>query len=774
MMSTIPLVSRLYRIDAQCYGGFAVDPDDPTRKFCVEVFVDGLRIAAAIADLFSDAAQELGLGDGCHGFVFNLAPTLFEGASQIEVRLANLSTPVGAPLLLSETANVVAEAEACGDVVWSGGLKFTGWTPDEGEEAPWVGAYLDGETIAETRANRWRHSDRPRVAARRGFEIHLPPRFADGRVWRVGFKTGDGRELSGSPVCFCAFERGLEESLSRLGATPGQKLQGQIFDRLLPSSLPFSLYDLQKDAFRPQPPAASGIQIGVLALDGEGLDATLASLWLQTHGAWTCGVLPGAGDAFSFETTELADFVLTHAGDVKWFLFVMPGVVLDEAALARFAEAIQHSPDAPLIYGDFEMTDEDGAAWPIALPAFDYERLLEQGYFCAAFLAPRRHVEAAIGKSVRNFFRMANVVFDDAAGGEPLHLPGPVARLPQGLFSGAGAALREATQAHLAARGVSAEATDLSDAATPICRVKRRFARKPRVSILIPTRNRKDLLAACLEFIYDAAARARSEIIVIDNDSSDPTTQSYLRKIAQDGVRVMPAPGAFNYSRINNLAALEARGDFLCFLNNDIVALDNGWLEEMLSRHVDDRVGAVGAKLLWPSKVVQHGGVTLGVNFAPIHAFRDRIDDDPGYAGLLRVAHCCAAVTAACMTTPRALFLEAKGFDEIRFPVNFNDVDYCLKLGALGRSVILTPHARLIHKESVSRGRDVTADASGRLQRELRNLREKWGEALINDPFYSPLLALNDPPYSALAWPPRSLRPRTRLVAPPRSIPAGF
>ena len=108
----------------------------------------------------------------------------------------------------------------------------------------------------------------------------------------------------------------------------------------------------------------------------------------------------------------------------------------------------------------------------------------------------------------------------------------------------------------------------------------------------------------------------------------------------------------------------------------------------------------MGAALLWPSGVVQHGGVVLGPKFAALHAFDDRIESDPGYTDLLRVAHECGAVTAACLLTERRLFLETGGFDEYRFPVNFNDVDYFLRLRAGGLRVVLTPHARLLHRKS--------------------------------------------------------------------------
>ena len=186
------------------------------------------------------------------------------------------------------------------------------------------------------------------------------------------------------------------------------------------------------------------------------------------------------------------------------------------------------------------------------------------------------------------------------------------------------------------------------------------------------------MLAQCIESIQPAL-KSRAEIIVVDNDSSDPETLDYLAMIEGDIAQVLRVPGDFNFARLNNIAASVATGDHLLLLNNDIKALDTDWLDEMLTRLAEPDVGAVGALLLWPSGIVQHGGVVLGPGFAATHAFNDRMRGDAGYGDLLRVAHQCSAVTAACLLTRRADFHLVGGLDEFRFPVNFNDVDYCLK-----------------------------------------------------------------------------------------------
>jgi GT2 family glycosyltransferase len=248
----------------------------------------------------------------------------------------------------------------------------------------------------------------------------------------------------------------------------------------------------------------------------------------------------------------------------------------------------------------------------------------------------------------------------------------------------------------------------------------------------------------------------------------------FLAAIDGRSARVLRVPGPFNFARLNNIAVHGARGEFVCLLNNDIESSEDKWLDEMLSRCSEPDVGAVGALLAWPSGVVQHGGVVIGSNLAASHAFKDRVRDDPGYTDLLRVAHQCSAVTAACMLTRRADYEHVGGFDEINFPINFNDVDYCLKLRALGKRIVFTPHAQLLHLESASRGQDRGTDRAARFERELRILRARWLHVLIEDPFYSPLLSLDSVPFSALAWPPRTFAPRTVEWPVPVLIPPGM
>ena len=258
-------------------------------------------------------------------------------------------------------------------------------------------------------------------------------------------------------------------------------------------------------------------------------------------------------------------------------------------------------------------------------------------------------------------------------------------------------------------------------------------------------------------------------MIVIDNDTSDPETLEYLEAIKSERVKVVPLSGSFNFAQLINQGAAHARGEFVLVMSNSLSALETGWLEEMLSRAAESDVGAVGAALLWPSGVVQHGGMVLGVGFAPVPAFGERIDGDPGYADQLIVAHECSGVAGGCLLTPRSTFLDVGGFDGVRFPLEYPEVDYCLRLRSRGFRVVLAPRARLRSRESARNRERQTQSAVAR--HELARLRSRWGEVLIEDPCYSPLLSLNAAPYSGLAWPPRNLAPRLPKSAPPRPFP---
>jgi GT2 family glycosyltransferase len=262
------------------------------------------------------------------------------------------------------------------------------------------------------------------------------------------------------------------------------------------------------------------------------------------------------------------------------------------------------------------------------------------------------------------------------------------------------------------------------------------------VSIVLPTKNRLDLLGPCIESLTRHAAGADFELVVLDNGSEDANALAFLERLAdQPNAQVLRRPGPFNYSAICNEGARAARRPFLLFLNNDVMALTPDWLALMLDHAAAPDVGAVGAKLLFPDGRLQHGGVVLGLDGFAGHVQRAVGADDLGYLGMLAWPREVSAVTGACMAVEANKFFEVGGFDEARLPIEYNDIDLCLRLAERGYKCVFEPRARLEHRESASRGDNPRLDS--RYASEHAYFRERWAKSLRDDPYFHPALSLD-------------------------------
>jgi len=262
----------------------------------------------------------------------------------------------------------------------------------------------------------------------------------------------------------------------------------------------------------------------------------------------------------------------------------------------------------------------------------------------------------------------------------------------------------------------------------------------PTVSLIVPTRNHMELLQTCLKGVESTDYPAM-EIIIVDNDSDDPRTLSYLANLDPARYRVIRHPGPFNFSTINNRAAQEANGQFLCLLNNDIEMIDPDWLKIMVLQAQREDVGAVGAQLLYPDGRLQHAGVVIGLGHAAGHAHRFLRPTEEGYFHRHSLPQFTMAVTAACLVVERERFLAVGGLDEGHFAVAFNDVDLCLRLNQRGWQSLYEPRATLIHHESVTRGFDRDPVGAARFAGELAALQRLWQTDRIGDPFHHPHLS---------------------------------
>ncbi len=266
----------------------------------------------------------------------------------------------------------------------------------------------------------------------------------------------------------------------------------------------------------------------------------------------------------------------------------------------------------------------------------------------------------------------------------------------------------------------------------------------PFVSLIIPTRNALKLVRQAVQSILAKTDYPAFEIIIVDNGSDDAETIAYLAQVQRDDprVRVMSYREPFNYSAINNRAVREARGEVIGLLNNDVEAIDGGWLAEMVSHAIRPGVGAVGAMLYYPLNTVQHAGVVLGLGGVAGHPFKEFPRGDQGQKNRLRLVQNYSAVTAACLLIRKDRFLEVGGLNEKDLSIAFNDVDLCCKLIKAGYRNLWTPHAELYHHESATRGVEDTPEKKARFQSEIDYMMNTWADLLMADPAYNPNLTL--------------------------------
>lgn len=262
------------------------------------------------------------------------------------------------------------------------------------------------------------------------------------------------------------------------------------------------------------------------------------------------------------------------------------------------------------------------------------------------------------------------------------------------------------------------------------------------VSVIIPTKNGYDDMKRCLESIVEKTTYPNYEIVVADNGSDDVRMKELYEQythILGEKFQVIDLPIPFNYSRINNLAAKEANGTYLLFLNNDTEVITKDWMSKMVSFAQFERIGCVGAKLYYPNHTIQHAGVVLGMGGAAGHPHHTYPRGDFGYFGKLEINVNYSAVTAACLMIRAKDFHELNGFNE-ELTVAFNDVDLCLREQALGRDNLFLHGVELFHFESQSRGYENTPEKQARFEKETAYMYDKWGKLIENDPYYNPNL----------------------------------
>ena len=310
---------------------------------------------------------------------------------------------------------------------------------------------------------------------------------------------------------------------------------------------------------------------------------------------------------------------------------------------------------------------------------------------------------------------------------------------------------RGAVADHLRRHGFSNFKITSTRAFETIFKITYEIIGEPKISIIIPNKDHVEDLRRCITSIIEKSTYDNYEIIVVENNSETREIFAYYEELANNpAVKIIPYKGDFNYSAINNLGVSHASGDYVLLLNNDIQIITVNWMEELLMYAQRPDVGAVGAKLYYPDKTIQHAGVVigLGAHRTAGHVHYRQKRENLGYMGRLCYAQNMSAVTGACLLVKKALYEEAGGLDE-SFAVSLNDVDFCLKLRKLGYLNVFTPFAEAYHYESASRGSDMTGEAAARYNDESARFREKWKEQLeAGDPYYNPNFSLDKSDFS--------------------------
>lgn len=306
---------------------------------------------------------------------------------------------------------------------------------------------------------------------------------------------------------------------------------------------------------------------------------------------------------------------------------------------------------------------------------------------------------------------------------------------------------QKAISEHLKRLGLEAEVSQTKDFG--FYRVSYPVQGTPLVSIVIPNKDEKDTLKACLESIKEKTTYPSYEIVIVENNSQTSEIFEYYKEIdGKDGIRVVTWKESFNYSKINNFGFQYAEGDYVICLNNDITVITPSWIEEMLGYCQRPGTGIVGVRLYFPDDTIQHAGIIVGMGGCAGSLFVGMNRKRTGYMHKAALVQDLSAVTAACMMVKREAFEAAGGFEE-SLAVAFNDVDFCLKVRRAGYLVVYNPYAELYHYESKTRGLEDSPEKQRRFQSEIEYMRCHWLDILKRgDPYYNRNFSLKDCNYS--------------------------
>lgn len=486
------------------------------------------------------------------------------------------------------------------------------------------------------------------------------------------------------------------------------------------------------------------ISLLLVATEDKAAD-TIQSIIAQTYGNWQLCVAARDGMESKDIRISIANcegkghgYILNDLLSMtkgEYVMIIREGDKLDPAALSFYIEALNKNKGYKVIYPDEDRIDQDGKHLdPFFKPNFSPNLLYSLDYISRGAMFKHGLIDGfdaslPSGHAYDLLLRIAQRLLMD----EVHHIPHVLyhcLKISDGSINDALISC-QITEKHL---GAEAHSFDI-DGERIFHKIScERLNSHPKISIIIPTKDKLNLLKPCIDSIKSKTSYPDYEIIVIDNQSSEPDALAYLKGLNRKNIKVLSYDKPYNYSAINNYAVKFAKGEVICFLNNDVEIISTNWLEEMMLWLQRPGVGIVGAKLYFPgTNNIQHAGMHCATNPYTkkdyiTHGYIHQPRTTTGYLNNLYLAHEVSSVTGACLLMHKELFIAVGEFDAENTPTSYSDVDLCFRVRKKGYNVMWTPYAELTHHESASRGLDIERSKAG-----YDYMTSKWPEYFKND-----------------------------------------
>jgi hypothetical protein len=695
-----PRLTSFMRAGTTRFFGHVVSPEDPGRRFMVDILVDDCRVATVPADRFDPSLADAGIGDGCHAFLCDLDADLLDRARTVVARISNLDTPVGEPIDIEQdrAEPAMAERRMAGRVEWQGGLRLAGLARERAPPAapPVLRIEVDDAPLLSVKPRRWQSRSVLREEVDQiPFDLTLPDRFADGQPHRIRVLDEAGIDLEGSPLTVLA---------ETAAPTPNVEADAVLF-RAVEHWLPGKA------------PASTGVTlpgVRIVLIGEDGADASVESLDGEAT-PWSLVAIPADADG-GFDPDALRSAAHTDLREERIAVFARAGIRFRPGGLARLIAPFTHT-DTGLSYADVLIDLGNDHVYPGLWSAFDRVRAQEQAYMSTVFAMELARVDSIVSDRARSLFAVALTA---AATGKVAHVPGPVAVVQKP--DPAAEAARQVQD--LDRLGIVADT--ITTALLPTVRIR-------------PSPQTRFAVAVVVHGGHEDALRTLQEHVVEGQAHAKPGQDISFHAAPRSTARAL------------NEAAREAEGgDALLFVHGDLQGLSPDVIAELVGRLHDPDVAAAGALVETADGMIARSGWTCGPGLTLVDRGAGWPAAHPGFADHLRAAHRVLAVDASALLVRRRAFEAAGGFDAINFPTALFAEDLCLRLQATGGAIVLTPHARLRGHLPPFRAFQDGPPADAALIRSRGAFRNRWASALIEDAFYNPLLNRIGPPFSAL------------------------